>query len=339
MRFNIADAHISALMMAGQIPEALQVAEHVREQAADLPGAAHPLGGAVAGRAALGAGRLDTACQLLDQAVGALSAGNAIGWGYRYSAPLATALAMRGSVKDAADLVAELDKRQRPFRSLDFERSLARAWVVAGQGVVSEAVGIMTDAAERAAASGQFAVEVMCWQTATQFGDHSGAARLQELESMVEGRRAGLAARFAVALRDCDAAELAALSEEFEKLGDLIAAVDTAAHAAITHRRFDRRGKALTCATRADALAHRCGGARTPVLGQASERLPLTSREREIAMLIAGDMPTRKVAERLTLSVRTVEGHLYRAMVKTGTTSREELIALLRHLKREEDEH
>jgi DNA-binding CsgD family transcriptional regulator len=339
MRFNIADAHISALMMAGQIPEALQVAEHVRKQAADLPGAAHPLGGAVAGRAALGAGRLDTACQLLDQAVGALSAGNAIGWGYRYSAPLATALAMRGSVKDAADLVAELDKRQRPFRSLDFERSLARAWVVAGQGVVSEAVGIMTDAAERAAASGQFAVEVMCWQTATQFGDHSGAARLQELESMVEGRRAGLAARFAVALRDCDAAELAALSEEFEKLGDLIAAVDTAAHAAITHRRFDRRGKALTCATRADALAHRCGGARTPVLGQASERLPLTSREREIAMLIAGDMPTRKVAERLTLSVRTVEGHLYRAMVKTGTTSREELIALLRHLKREEDEH
>ena len=37
----------------------------------------------------------------------------------------------------------------------------------------------------------------------------------------------------------------------------------------------------------------------------------------------------REVAERLTLSTRTVEGHIYRAMSKTGTTSREELAALL----------
>jgi DNA-binding CsgD family transcriptional regulator len=35
------------------------------------------------------------------------------------------------------------------------------------------------------------------------------------------------------------------------------------------------------------------------------------------------------VAERFTLSVRTVEGQLYRAMTKTGTTSRQELAALL----------
>jgi DNA-binding CsgD family transcriptional regulator len=209
--------------------------------------------------------------------------------------------------------------------------------VVAGQGIVSEAIAIMTSAAQRSAASGQFAVEVMCWQTATQFGDHSGASRLHELESIVEGPRAGSAARFAAALRDCNGTELAALSVEFEKFGDLIAAVDAAAHAAIAHRRNDRRGSALACATRADALAQQCGGARTPILGQASERLPLTDREREIVMLIGGGMSTRAVAERLTLSVRTVEGHLYRAMVKTGTTSREELIALLRQLPKESD--
>ena len=337
MGFNIADAHITALWLSGQNAEALQVAERVQKQAADLPGAAHPLGAAVAGRAALGAGRLDTACLLLEQAVGALTAGNAIGWGYRYSVPLATALAIRGSINEAAALFAELDKRERPFRSLDFERSLARAWVVAGQGILSEAIAIMTAAAQRSAANGQFAVEVMCWQTATQFGDHSGASRLHELESIVEGPRAGVAARFAAALRDCDGTELAAVSEKFEKLGDLIAAADAAAHAAIAHRRNDRRGSALACATRADALAQQCGGARTPVLGQASERLPLTDREREIVMLIGGGMSTRAVAERLTLSVRTVEGHLYRAMVKTGTTSRDELIALLRQLPKESD--
>ena len=32
-----------------------------------------------------------------------------------------------------------------------------------------------------------------------------------------------------------------------------------------------------------------------------------------------------------TLSVRTVEGHIYKAMSKTGTASREELAALLRN--------
>ena len=53
---------------------------------------------------------------------------------------------------------------------------------------------------------------------------------------MVEGPRVGLAARFAEALHAGDGAELAAVSEEFEQMGDLVAAVDAAAHAAIAYR-------------------------------------------------------------------------------------------------------
>ncbi len=67
----------------------------------------------------------------------------------------------------------------------------------------------------------------------------------------------------------------------------------------------------------------------TPALRQASEPLPLTDREAEIVMLIGEGLSNRAVAERLTLSVRTVESHIYRAMMKTGTTSRDELAALL----------
>ena len=52
---------------------------------------------------------------------------------------------------------------------------------------------------------------------------------------------------------------------------------------------------------------------------RAAERVPLTDREREIVMLIAEGLSSRAIAERLTLSVRTVEGHVYRAMAKTGT--------------------
>jgi DNA-binding CsgD family transcriptional regulator len=329
LRFNIADAHVSALLLAGRIGEALEVAERVRRQAADLPGAAQLLGPAVAGQAALGAGRLESARAWLDQAAVGLAATHPLGWGYRYRVPRTAALAMCGSTAEAASALAALNEQRRPFRLMDFERSVARAWVAASQGAVSDAITILLADAERASAKGQFAAEVVCLQTATQFGDRSGSLRLRELEAIVEGPRVGAAARFAVALRDGDAAELGYVSEEFESMGDLVAAVDAAAHAALAYRGQGRRGSALGCATRAGALAEQCGGVWTPALRQASRPVPFTDREREIVTLIGEGLSNRALAERLTLSVRTVESHIYRAMSKTGTTSRDELAALI----------
>lgn len=46
-------------------------------------------------------------------------------------------------------------------------------------------------------------------------------------------------------------------------------------------------------------------------------------------MLLGDGLSTRAVADRLFLSVRTVESHIYKAMAKTGTGSRDELAALL----------
>jgi DNA-binding CsgD family transcriptional regulator len=146
---------------------------------------------------------------------------------------------------------------------------------------------------------------------------------------MVEGPRVGFAARFAEALAAGDGAELAAVSEEFERMGDLVAAVDGAAHAAIAHRRHGMRGSALGCIARADALARQCGGASTPALRLVAQPLPLTDRQREIVMLLGDGLSTRAVAERLNVSVRTVEGHIYRAMEKTGVANRDDLAALL----------
>src|SRR6185295_9861313 len=109
------------------------------------------------------------------------TAGYAIGWGHRYNVPRATVLAMGGSIGEAAAVLGDVDKLERPFRSLDYERSLARAWVAAGEGAVREAITILLGVAGRAAAKGQFAAEVVSLQTATEFGDCSGAPRVREL--------------------------------------------------------------------------------------------------------------------------------------------------------------
>lgn len=58
--------------------------------------------------------------------------------------------------------------------------------------------------------------------------------------------------------------------------------------------------------------------------------IDLTPREREIAALAAGGMTSRAIAQRLILSVRTVDSHLARVFAKTGVHSREGLSAVLR---------
>ncbi|MCP9274018.1 helix-turn-helix transcriptional regulator [Mycolicibacterium arenosum] len=328
-RFNIADAEVGALLLAGRISEAREVAVRVRDQSRNLPGAAHLLGDAVAGRAALAAGDLRVALPLLRQAAESLLAMHPIGWGYRYGFPYVTALAAVGMTTEAATALAALGRVNRGFRSLDYERGLARAWVAAAEGAVTEARAVLLAEAEKARATGRFAAEVFCLQLAVQFGDRTAAARLLELTAVVEGPRVAVAARFAAALAVGDAEGLATASQEFERMDDLVAAIDAAAHTALAYRSQDRRGSALTWSTRADALAERCGVS-TPALRQASESLPLTDREIEIAMLIGEGLTNRAIAERLTLSVRTVESHVFRAMKKAGSTSRDELGALLR---------
>ncbi|MUL84427.1 MULTISPECIES: LuxR family transcriptional regulator [unclassified Mycolicibacterium] len=328
-RFVIADAHIGALLLAGHIRQAREEAEQLGRQAAELSGAAQLFGAALAGRAALGACQLDTAAELLDPVVEMMrAAGENNGFGYRFCLPRVTALAMRGLADDAN--VAELDECRHPsWRYLGYEHALVHAWVAATQGAVSQAVDIVLDAADTAGASGQLAAEVLCLQTAAQFGDHSRIHRLDELTGLVEGPRVGAAAALCRALAHDNGDGLSKASTEFEELGDVIAAADAAALAAVAYRRRDMRGSAMVMAARAKALGEACGGATTPALLAAVERLPLTDREREIAMLIGAGLSSRAIAERLHLSVRTVEGHIYRAMAKTGVSTRAELIALL----------
>jgi DNA-binding CsgD family transcriptional regulator len=281
-------------------------------------------------RATLGAGHIQAACGMLEPIVttlGLMTEG--VGMTYEYLLMQSMALGMAGSTEKAAAALAAADQHRHPaWHCSDYEYAIATAWVAACEGAVNTAIATSLAGAETACAQGQFAAEVLCLQNAVQFGDHSSAPRLAELEEIVEGPRVALVRRFADASCAGDGRELAALSEAFEDMGDLTAAADAAAHAAIAYRRDAKRGSALVCATRAGVLAER-SGADTPAVREAEEPIPLTNREREIVRLLSQGLSTRDVAERLTLSLRTVEGHIHRAMTKAGTASRQELVALL----------
>ena len=331
MRFNVADAHLSALVLCGRIGDALGVAQDVREQAVGLPRAAALLGAAIAGRAALGAGNVDVAGTLLEEAAAGLSAsGHAIGWGYRYRVPYALTLALRGRTSEAEATLDALDRAPRPFRSLDYERSIARAWVTASEGAITEAIA-------RAGVGRRKGIGGRAIRGRGDLPADRRTVRVPLRRSSTTRTRRGrrwppCRARQRASPVPCTASirmNWRLLSEGFEQMGDLVAAMDAAAHAAVAYRRQDLRGSALAAMTRAEALSDRCGGADTPALRQAREPLPLTGRERELVMLLGDGLSNRDIAARLHLSVRTVEGHVYKAMTKTGTATREELAALL----------
>jgi DNA-binding NarL/FixJ family response regulator len=155
---------------------------------------------------------------------------------------------------------------------------------------------------------------------------------LAELATELEGPRAPAAAAHAAALAGGDGAALMAASERLEGFGAILLAADAAAQAAAAHHGRGNRGSAHLAAARAHRLAAACEGARTPALTALANPLPLTAREREIATLAATGLSNREIAERLVVSVRTVEGHLYRATTKLGVADRARLAELLPRL-------
>ncbi|MFT4087229.1 MAG: helix-turn-helix transcriptional regulator, partial [Gordonia sp. (in: high G+C Gram-positive bacteria)] len=184
-----------------------------------------------------------------------------------------------------------------------------------------------TAAARCARRSCQGAVEAQLLHAAVRFGGHDADVvdRLAELVEQVDGPVCAAYARHAAAAAAGDGPALDASSTEFEKLGLLVSAADAAGAAATEHEKSGARTAMAASGTRAAALAVQCGGLRTPAVIAAAHPLPLTSREREIASLVAVGLSNREIADRLVVSVRTVEGHIYRACMKFDLTDRSEL--------------
>lgn len=319
--FGLADFQVLGHRLAGTPDRGADLARRMRAASADLPGPARLMGLVVAGHAALSEGRLLDALLSLREAWAALE-GSGHEFRFRCRTLLATALAQAGQPENAAPLLAGVAAGHHPaYRLYLPDDRLALAWGAAAEGWTTEAIGHAVATADLAREAGSPAYEVLAWQTAVQLGDTTvaPARRLAPLAGL--GPRAEAALAHARAWADEDGDALLQAAHAWARLGDLVAAGDAAAQAADVHRRAGRQGSSLTAAAVAAKLAER-SGARTPALVVAARPLPLTAREREIAALAARGLSNKDIAARLTLSVRTVEGHLYRAGHKLGVSER-----------------
>jgi DNA-binding CsgD family transcriptional regulator len=152
------------------------------------------------------------------------------------------------------------------------------------------------------------------------------APELQATAACCDAPLIGAFAQHATALVDGDGAALAGAAEALGQIGAWLWAAEAAAQAAVAHARARRDHSARRALALSGHFQDQCEDVRSPVLA-AVQLAPaeLTRREREIVELAGQSATNAEIAERLVLSVRTVESHLYRAMSKLGVRTRREL--------------
>jgi ATP/maltotriose-dependent transcriptional regulator MalT len=323
----------TALTYAGRLDEVetllralLAIAGSVRDE--------QSRGGALMGLGIIAAqrGQISAARRSLREAIGPLWQSDLAGllpWTYsvlaRVEGESGDAAAARAAARSAAKLTADRPRN----RLYVYDQIKGEAWAAAASGELSRAQQIALDGAR---ALSELAVhEALLLVAALRLGAPVGevAKRLGEVCEGSESQLLQAYGQLAAALRSGAGAEIEAAAGRLEDLGLLLQAAETHARAAAAFDKEGRTDSARRAAARAGALGEeRCAGARTPLLATTSGP-DLTPRQREIAALAARGLSNAEIAERLVVSVRTVEWHLQQVYAELGTGSRAELADLL----------
>jgi DNA-binding CsgD family transcriptional regulator len=281
------------------------------------------------GRCALLGGKAETARRWLGEALARCDAEASIGPSRLVLSALATAHAVLGDAAAAAATVGELDRRP-PFPFTRPEQELGRAWALAAAGDLAGARRTLLAAADLAAATGYRATEAWILHDVARLGDAASVAdRLDALRSICEGDLIDAYADHAAAAVAGRAEALVDTADRFERIGARLLAAEAATEAARAYQRQGNRRAATALMVRATALGQACEGARTPALTALDMVVPLTSRERDIATLAAQGVASKAIADRLFLSVRTVNNHLQSVYSKLGVTGRRQLASAM----------
>jgi DNA-binding CsgD family transcriptional regulator len=201
----------------------------------------------------------------------------------------------------------------------------AAAGVAAARGESRRAVELMAEAAAAAHRAGCRLVELgyLIYEAGIRGprGAAEVAVRLRAVVDHVDAPRLVAAARATLAVASAQESDGPSLLEHVDRLermnlpGHALGVVEVAAS-------LRSPGRAVRAAADRLRVVHRARATPGPAA--------LTARENQIASLAATGLTDREIADRLVLSVRTVESHLARVYRKLAVTSRRQLRQALR---------
>jgi len=274
-------------------------------------------------------GRVRTALSWWQRSAAVLREVDAVGMRPWALAGVAQAAAQAGERELAGQAVAQLAGTAVAHKSFEPQIAVGQAWSAAAHGELSRAREILRAASETAIGRGQLTFAAHLFHQLARLGDpQTAAGGLAPLTASLDGPFTAVAAAHARAAATADGAALRAAAEQLAELGLLLAAGESAALAAQLLRDASRDASAHAAAARAEVWLAACEGARSPALVSAPAQ-ELTRREHEIALLAASGLSSREIADRLVLSVRTVDSHLQRTYRKLGIRRRDELAPLI----------
>ncbi|MFD3430973.1 LuxR C-terminal-related transcriptional regulator [Nocardia fluminea] len=323
-RFAIGLAEVSAALAEGHFDSAERICARYAEMSAGEV-QARSIVDTMRGQTLLARGALAEAVDRFERALAAMATALTASWTMVVAAWCAQAEGARGNADLAQAALSEAEtvygSHVAVFRP---ELELARAWVFAARGEITTARAHALSAARVAQQTAAWCAEARARYTAVRFGDRGQASRLQELARQIPGELSDLMAYGARALAEHDGGRLDEVADGFAEIGAIALAADAASQAVGEHA----RGGAVACGAASLITARRfaeLSGAMTPSISAADKPLPLTDREREVAVLVAGGMSNREVSDALHLSVRTIENYLYRVYAKLGVQDRDGL--------------
>jgi DNA-binding NarL/FixJ family response regulator len=317
--------------LTGRIDDCAKLAKQMADSVNDVPGLAYANLVFLLGQSDLMRGELPGAVKLLHEALAGVEH-HGITTGLRPATCFALTEA-HAKLGQSAEANAALEEARQnvpdSYVYMHTALAIATGWSLAAGGYLTDAVATVREAAVKARDRGQPTHELICLQAIAQWGDASLSDRARELADELSLPLADAVARHAEALAAKDGEGLLAASNEYQALGDRATAADAASQAAVAFSQSQLRRRRLYAAAIARGLADECGGLSTPALRSPTGH-PLTERQREIVELAVAGMSNKDIAKRLVMSVRSVEGHLYRACQRVGANSREELAAIIR---------
>lgn len=300
--------------------------------AANSPGAATFNGSLqlLQGYSLLRQGRMERAYQVLLPAVEALRLNDPLQL-YRFGSALGFYAAARlGDAEQARRLEQDHKDAAAGWPAHDL---LAGAYVAAaaeylardGKGLAALQT-LMTTTEASARTGNLLEVLAMCWD----LGDPSVVPMVQAAARGVEGRWAEALLTLATAWEGADGDTLMATAASLEEAGFVNLAREAYARASTVLEQAGERRRSRQAVAQREKCDHELGERfREGRFIAAAPAVRLTRREQDIVELAVQGLTDREIAQRLMVSVRTVEGHLYRTYVKLGVRSRDELESAL----------